>query len=336
MTRKTTLKDLAVHLGVSTATVSKALNNSHEISDQLKKSVQDYSKKIGYIPDRIASALRSGKTMTIGVVVPSIAYNFNVRAIEGIEEVLSPLGYMVLIFQTMENYLREKSAIEYLLSTNTDGIIASVATETNNYSHFEKIRKQGKPLVLLDRTCKYVEASEVVIDNEAASYQAVKHLLEIGRRKIAWITGPKVLPLTKLRQRGYEKALKEYSISFESKLICYCEFNSDMGFTVTRKLLKSDPSIDAIYAINDRIAIGAMGAIHSLEKEIPKDIAVVGFNNEPFDTLLNPSLSSIYQPSQKMGQEAADLMIKHLSEATFVAQRRMFNTQLIVRGSSGR
>ncbi|GJM29036.1 MAG: LacI family transcriptional regulator [Cyclobacteriaceae bacterium] len=334
MSKRITIKQLAATLGVSAATVSRALNDSFEISQPLKEKIKAYAKRVGYNPDRIAVNLRRGKTKTVGVIVPSISYNFNSRAIEGIEKIMIPMGYKVLIFQTMEGYQREKEAVEYLISINIDAVIASISAETNKYDHFDQIRQNEIPLVLIDRTSKYVEASEVVINNELSSYLAVKHLIETGRRKIAWITGPKGLPLSQLRQRGYERALEQFNIPFDPRLICNCTFNTDMGFEATKNLISKNPDIDAIYALNDRIAIGAIGAIHSLNRKIPEDIAVVGFNNEPFDPLISPSLSSVYMPSIKMGEEAARLVLSHLKEKKFLPQKRIFDTNLIVRASS--
>lgn len=336
MSKKIKIKELADRLGVSTATVSRALNDSWEISDTLKQRIRKFASEAGYKPNKIAANLRRGKTMTIGVVVPSISYNFNVKAIEGIEQVLGSNGYKVLIVQTMEKTRFEKEAIEYLLSNGVDGIILSIAAETRMFDHLNIVIEEGKPLVLMDRTTRNVSASEVVIDHEDASYDAVSHLLEVGCKKIAWIAGPKGLKLGVLRQRGYDKALEDWGIPNDQDLVCYCEFHSDMGFDRIRKFLIDRPDIDGIYAINDRFAIGAMGAIHSLKRKIPDDIAVVGFNNEPFDPLLNPSLTSVYQPSSKMGEEAAALILKHIKYTDLLPQRRMFKTKLIIRDSSVR
>ena len=334
MSKRITIKELARQLGVSTATVSRALNDNYGISDELKKKIKNYAQKTGYQPDSLAVNLRKRSTNTIGLVVPSLAYNFNIRALQGIESLLDPAGYKVLIFQTMESYQREKAAIEYLLSVKVDGIIASLSSETIKLDHLRRVRDQEKPLVLIDRTTSNLEASKIVIDNEQSSYLAVKHLLEQGCRNIGWISGPQELPLARLRQRGYQKALEEYQIPFQQHLVCYCSFNQDMGYAVTRKFIEENPEIDGLFAINDRFAIGAMAAVHSLNKHIPSEIAVVGFNNEPFDPLINPTLSSVYQPAGKMGQEAARLMLKHLNESTFVPRNRIFNTELIIRESS--
>ncbi len=336
MKKKLTLKDLAIDLGVSTATVSRALSDSYEISEQVKKKIRDYAQAVGYQPDRTATYLRKGTTSTIGLVIPSIAYNFNVQLIKGIERVLQAKGYRLLIFQTLEQYKTEMEAIEYLLSIRVDGIIASVAATTKHADHFKAVIKQEKPLVFVDRICSGVEASQVVIDHEMGSYLAVKHLLEIGCRHIAWIPGPRGLFLSKQRQKGYEKALNEYGVPVEKDLICYCTFHTDMGYQDTRKHILAHPEIDGIYVINDRIALGVMAAIRSLKRKIPDDIAVVGFNNEPMDPLLNPSLSSVYQPAEKMGADAGKLMLKHIKSRTFTPEKHVFDTDLIIRDSSGR
>lgn len=336
MGKRITIKELAEQLGVSTATVSRALNDTYGISEQLKKKIKIHAQKSGYQPDSLAVNLRKKATKTIGLVVPSLAYNFNIRALKGIESILYPHGYKVLIFQTMESYQREKEAIEYLLSVKVDGIIASLASETNQLDHLHRVREQEKPLVLIDRTSSAVEATKIVIDNERSSYQAVKHLLMQGCRQIGWISGPQELPLAGLRQRGYEKALEEFHIPFNQDLICYCSFNGDMGFAASQNMIRENPQIDGLFAINDRFAIGAMAAVHTMKKSIPGEIAVVGFNNEPFDPLINPALSSVYQPASAMGTEAARLMLVHLKETPFKPQHRIFETKLVVRQSSNR
>ena len=336
MSKRITIKELAQQLGVSTATVSRALNDTYGISDGLKKKIRQHARKSGYQPDSIAINLRKKSTKTIGLVVPSLAYNFNVRALQGIERVLHPEGYKVLIFQTMESYQREKEAVEYLLSVNVDGIIASLASETNQMEHFQRVREREKPLILIDRTHNSLEATKIVIDNEQSSYLAVKHLLDQGCRKIGWVSGPQQLTLGKLRQRGYTKALEDYQIPFNRDLVCHCSFNGDMGFAAIKKLIIDHPDIDGLFAINDRFAIGAMAAAQALNKNIPSEIAVVGFNNEPFDPLINPALSSVYQPAGSMGQEAARLMLVHLKEKAFNPRHRIFDTELMIRSSSKR
>jgi len=233
-----TIKDIASQLGISPATVSRALKDSPEISSGVKAKVIALAQKLEYQPDRIASGLRQQKTMTIGVVVPSIAYNFNAKAIQGIEQALIPQGYKVLITQTMESFAREKENIDYLFSSKVDGIIASISAETSDYAHFEFIRKRDIPLVLIDRTTKYVEASEIVIDNGHATYLGAQHLFDVGCKKIVWLQGPERLPIATLRRRGYQRSLEEHNIKYDESLIGYCQFNADMGYNTTKSLLQ--------------------------------------------------------------------------------------------------
>lgn len=336
MLKKITIKEIAQQLGVSTATVSRALNDSYEVSDQLKVKIRNYADSAGYRPDNLAANLRRGRSKTIGVVIPSIAYNFNVKAITGIEDVLGRRGYKVMIAQSIEKQSKEKEAVQYLLSNGIDGIILSLAAETENFDHILSENMDGKPLVLMDRTTDGLQNSQVIIDHEEASYHAVRHLIENGCKKIAWVTGPAYLQIGKLRQRGYDKALSESNIPFDESLICHCSFNEDMGFSQIKELLCNQPDIDGIYAINDRFAIGAMGAIHHLGLSIPEDVAVIGFNNEPFDHLLHPPLTSVNQPSFSMGQEAARLMLGHLRDPDLAPQCRVFKTEIVLRESSRR
>lgn len=331
---RTTIKDMAAMLNVSPSTVSRALKDSHQIGSATKQAVWALAKKMNYKPNLIAKRLLTKKSHIIGVVVPDVSYYFNSEAIRGIEDILLKQGFNLMMCQTHESYELEVRHCEYLLANQVDGLIASVSGETQEFAHFRSIQKAGVPIVLFDRGFSIPNISKIMIDNTAAAKQGVKHLLDIGCRRIAYLMGPANMPLTHARKRGYKKALEEAGITFDPDLLKHCQFSTDMGLSNTMDLLKLVPRPDAIFAINDRIGIGVLAAIDRLGLRVPEDIAVLGFNNEPYSALLKPGLSTILQPAYKMGQEAAKMLLNQFQDQHLSSQTKILRTKLIIRAST--
>ena len=329
-----TLKDLAKALGVSPSTVSRALKDSHEISDATKQAVWRLAQKLDYQPNLIAQRLLSRRSYTVGVIVPEISYFFNSEAIRGIEDILLKAGYNLTICQTHESYSREVQHCENLLANRVDGIISSISGETQQLAHFHRIREQGIPLVLFDRGFNVPNVSKVMIDNEEAAATGVAHLIGTGCRRIAFLMGPANLPIANARKRGYLRALEAAAIPFDPALTCHCQFSGDMGLAAAMRLLRLSPRPDAIFAINDRIALGVLAAARKLGLRVPEDLSVLGFNDEPYSALLSPSLSTILQPAYPMGQEAARMFLRQLEDPAAPPEVRILQTRLVVREST--
>ncbi len=328
-----TLKDLAEALKVSPSTISRALRDSPQISQNTKKAVWELAAKWKYQPNLVAKRLLTKRSNMVGVIVPEISYYFNSEAIKGIEDILLKEGFNLSICQTHESYDREVAHCENLMANQVDGIISSISGEARAWNHFKHIQEKGTPLVLFDRGFNVPNISKVMIDNEAAARHGVQHLLERGCRRIAFLMGPENMPIAHARKKGYLSALKTAGIAFDPHLTRHCTFSTDMGFSNALELLQLNRP-DAIFTINDRIGIGALAAVRQSGLRVPEDVAVLGFNDEPYAALISPGLSTISQPAYKMGQEAARMLLYQLAHPLADPQFKILRTKLVIRGST--
>lgn len=330
-----TICDLARELSLTPATVSRALNDSYQISESTKARVRALAKAWNYNPNRMAAGLRSNRTMMVGVLVPNISYNFNSSAISGIEEILVPNGYRVIISQTKEKLQRETDNLKDLASIRIDGLIASLSAETKNTGHFSRILPEDTSLVFLDRAPEGNQHVKVVIDNARAAYDAVAKLIQTGRKRIVWMAGPEGLAISEARYQGYCQAHAEAGLSIDHTLKIHCPFDNHTGYYAMTKLLRHRPGIDAIFTINDRVAIEALAAVRDSGRGVPEDVSVMGFNNETFCPLLYPALSTVVQPANEMGKEAALLLLR-LMKGKDLGQKKeyVFSTSVIERNST--
>ncbi|UII25254.1 LacI family transcriptional regulator [Fulvivirga maritima] len=334
-----TIKDIAKQLGVSASTVSRALKDHPDISPETKKAVTELAEELNYQPNSIALSLRQKKSNTIGVIIPELVHFFFSTVINGIEDVAYAAGYSVIVSQSNESYEREVMDTKALFNNRVDGILVSVSRETENYDHFQSLVNRGIPMVFYDRICKAINCSQVIIDDFDAGYQSTKHLIDQGYKRIAHISGPSSLLLSKERMEGYKKALTDHGLKIEEELILEEKDAKDerVAKELTEQLLSLSTPPDAIFANNDIAALGAMLIIKEKGLKIPQDIGVVGFSNWRFTSLTEPALTTVDQPGFKMGQEAARLLIKEIEakEGEVVEPETVvLKTDLIVRKSS--
>ncbi|AHM61163.1 transcriptional regulator, LacI family protein [Flammeovirgaceae bacterium 311] len=334
MHKKVTIKDLASQLNLTPATVSRALNDSYEIGKATKERVWALAKELNYKPDRIASSLRSKRTKLVGVIIPDISYFFNSSALKGIEEVLIPKGYRVLIFQTGESLTREIDNIKDLAAINVDGIIASLSVETKNLDHFHENLPSETSMVFIDRIPSEDQYVKVTIDNQKAACAAVSYLIKNGKKKIAWLAGPEGLKISEIRYAGYCEAHKNAGLQIDPALVVRCDFTRESAYSAIVQIVREKQDIDSIFCINDRLAIEALAAVNDCNKKVPEDISVMGFNNETFSNFLQPSLSTITQPAFEMGIEAATQLLKLMQRKKTTIKEYIFETKLIERGST--
>ena len=307
-----TIKKLALELNLSTATVSRALRDSHEISFETKQKVLALAKKHNFEPNPSASNLRSHKSKTIAVIVPEIANNFFSQAINGIEEVARKLGYHVLIYQTHENSETEIAFTSRLLNGRVDGILISVASETNDNRHFEDIIGQ-LPLVFFDRVCEDIEAVKITTDDYDSTYEATLHLVACNCKRIAYLAALNNLSTGKKRIAGYLDALRDNHIPIDEALILYAGNSEEENYKRIKKLLM-DEKPDGIIASIEELALPVYYACKDLHLEIPNDVKIISFSNLKTAPLLNPSLTTITQPAFEIGKEAANILFKILNK----------------------
>lgn len=338
MKRKITIKDIANSLQITPSAVSRALHNHPRISDKTKIKVQNKAKELGYQPNQLASALRSGKSNLVGLMVPRTNSHFFSSVVEKMEEELNKAGYNVIITQSNESYQKECRNIEALLQTQVDGIIASLANETVTFEHYEKIKDKGIPLILYDRGENDIGVDYIGIDDYQSSHIAVNHLVAQGCKRIAHLAGYSHTRIFKNRIRGYKDALQENNLDFDEELLIESDLSLKSGREKTTELLSLAELPDAIFASGDYAALGALQVLQENNIKVPEDIALVGFGNEPFTELMTPPISTIYQHNQKIGELVAKQFLLRVNDKDWkpTLHKIILDAELIVRASSKR
>lgn len=332
-----TIKDLARKMNLSVSTISRALRNHASISEKTRGEVWELAKRLGYFPNSVASNLRRRKTNMIGVIVPRIDITFHSHVISGLEEVAYKMGYNVTIYQSRDSFEREV-AITAILQTNmVAGIIACIALETRNCSHFARFNNLKVPLVFYDRVTNELEASKVIIDDFNAAFKVTEHLIEIGCKRIAHIAGSQNTSIFAARLDGYRAALQKHNLVSDPNLICSTSTLSyEEGARCTRRLLKLPVIPDGIFCANDYTAIGAIQTIKKANLRIPEEVAVAGFSNYPVSTIIEPALTTIDDRAVEMGKTAARMLIRQIEDhdENIASETVVIRTDLIVRGST--
>jgi LacI family transcriptional regulator len=338
-----TIKDIARDLNVSSSTVSRALKDYPRISDETKKRVKELAEKLNYRPNAVALSLRKSKSFTIGVIIPEVVHFFFSTVISGVEEVASANGYNVILCQTNENLTREKSSIDTMLSNQIDGLLVSYSKETTDFGHFTRLMELDFPIVFFDRLPEIENSVNVTVDDFDGAYQAVKHLIDQGYRKIAHMAGPKNLAISKKRKAGYIAALEESGIQVDQNLIIECPGGTEKESYEMALALFENPSNrpDALFAHHDIVAAGAMMAIKSLGLKIPEEVGVVGYSNWQFSSMIDPPLTTVSQPGSKIGERATELLLEMIDGKKDKLNSNQFenvvlNTELLIRKSSVR
>jgi LacI family transcriptional regulator len=309
LSQKITIHDIARELNFTPGTVSRALNDHPRISSNTKQLVNEKAKELKYQRNKIASSLRSGKTHTIGVIIPSAQTNFFGSVVHGIELMASVNGYGVLLFQSEETTVLEKKAIETFLSARVDGILASVAKETTDFSHYQELQKRHIPLVFFDRVNDEMKVPAVVVNDYKGAFQATEHLINSGYKKIAHVSGPQHINGFRDRMKGFLDALKKHKIKFDENFIYDGNISIESGKAAVDYFfgLKNIP--DAVFAVEDYTALGIVKGLKERKIKIPEEFGVIGFANENFGEHISPSLSTVDQQTVQMGKEALGLLM---------------------------
>ncbi|MDX2301461.1 MAG: LacI family DNA-binding transcriptional regulator [Microscillaceae bacterium] len=331
-----TLKDLAKALNLSVSTVSRALRNHPDVNEITRKKVQEFAEAVEFQKNPLALSLLKHRTNAIGVIVPEIANYFFSQVIYGIQKVAYQSGYNVLICVSEESMEKEVAITRHLVNSRVDGLLVAISAETHQYDHFNFVHRKDIPLILMDRITDQVPASTISTNNYEASFEAVEYLIQTGCRRIAHIAGPKLLSVTNQRLQGYLDALRKHHLSPEKNWIQYGGFSQEDGINCTRILWESTPRPDAIFAINDRAAIGAMRFLKEKKILIPQEISVIGFNNNPMGEIIEPALSTVAQPQFEMGELAAKLLIEQIHQQAkgYTLQHLSLPSQLTIRKST--
>lgn len=310
--RRTSLKDLAAELGVSIATVSRALHASHEVSEEMQKKVKALAKARNYRPNPFAQSLRKEAPHIIGVIVPNLVTHYFASVLDGVEDCASKNGYSVFSANSHESHELEVKAVDNFYALHVDGIISCLAQDTTDYSHYEQMAKVDMPVVFFGRTCLPELFSQVVADGDVAAYNATKHMLEMGARRIAFIGGPNHLDMVKRRKHGYLEALREARIPIDRNLVVCGKIDFEVARKATIALLQQDERPDAILAFNDILTYAAFDAIKSQDLNIPDDVSIIGFTDGDNSAFVTPRLSAIMDQAHAQGYAACELLIRRI------------------------
>jgi len=336
---RVTIKDLAKRMNLSVSTISRALHNHPSIGEKTTREVWKLAKQLGYFPNSVASNLRKRKTNMIGVIVPRIDITFHSHVISGVEEVAYRMGYNVTIYQSRDSFEREVAITSILQTNMVAGIIACLALETRDCSHFTRFNSLKVPLVFYDRVSNELEASKVIIDDFDAAFRMTQHLIDTGCRRIAHIAGPLSASIFSARLEGYKNALQKSNLPFDQSLVCCSnDLSYEEGARCTRRLIKLSPAPDGLFCANDYTAIGAIQVIKKAGLRIPEDLAVAGFSNYPVSTIIGPALTTIDDRAVEMGKTAARMLIRQIEErdVNIASETIVIRTDLIVRDSTRR
>jgi len=331
-----TIHDIARELNISASTVSRALNDNPRISLKTREKIKALANSLGYRPNTLASNLRNKKSNTIGIVVPLINRHFFSSVISGVEDIAYKAGYTVVISQSYDQAGKEINIVQSMFANRVDGLIISIAMQTETFDHLKLFRKKHIPLVFFDRVVVEIETDKIIVDDFAGGFRVTQHLIDQGYQRIGHIAGPQNLMTYREREKGYRQALMQNNIACDESLVLENRLTSEDGVNAARQLMSLSIPPDAIFCGNDTTALSLMIYLRDKGYRIPQDIGIVGFSNEPFSRVVSPSISTIAQPGFEMGQKAAELIIRKIENKERTYQTIILPTELIIRESSKR
>ncbi|MAE85252.1 MAG: LacI family transcriptional regulator [Flammeovirgaceae bacterium] len=331
--RSITIKHIAIKLGISTSTVSRALRDRPDVNPETKAKVKELARELNYEPNLIAVSLVSKKSYTIGVVVPCYHY-FYAEAISGMEELALENDYHIMICNTRESYDLEKDIIHKLASKRVDGLIISLSRETKNFDHLDELKKKGIPYVLFNRVAEEVESSKVCVDDMNAAIQAVEHLINKGYKRIAHIQGPSDLLLSRKRTEGYVRALEKAGHPVKDQYMVHSDFSIKSGQQCTETLMSLPEPPDSIFCVCDEVAYGSMAWLKRHGYKIPQDVGVVGFTGEEFSEVIEPPLTTIIQPAYEVGKKSVEILLDRIGNSSLSNVTIELKTSLMNRESA--
>ena len=334
-TGQVTIKHIARKLNISTSTVSRALRGMPEVHPETKKAVMELADVLNYEPNPIALSLVKKKTKTIGVVIPNMLDNLFANVVKGVQKVAVKAGYKVIISESHESFEEECRCLKSLISTRVDGILISFSSETKDFQHLEKLLENQTAVVQFDRTIEKLNTSLIKVDDYEGARSVVRHLTDIGCRRIAFIGGPQNLDSFRNRFSGYRDELQEQGLDYDESLIQFTGFEITYGIELTKSLFDLSCPPDGIFANSDSLALGAIKYLtdHAVD---PTSVAVVGFSNERFSSFVNPSITTVDQRSVEMGETAMRMLLTQIlvDPAVCTPEKVSLKTDLIVREST--
>ncbi|GAB4366467.1 MAG: LacI family DNA-binding transcriptional regulator [Calditrichia bacterium] len=337
VTKKVTAREVADALGLSAMTVSRALNNRPNVDPETRKRVIETAERLGYFPNHIAKSLVLRKTNTIGVIVPEITHSFFPEVVRGIEEICYTKGYDLILCHSAEDGFRERNAIQTLISKQVDGLLISTAQTVTDYDTYIQVIHRGIPLVFYDRCVKDIGANCVSIDDEESAALITEHLIQHGYQRIGHISGPRQVLIGRARQQGFVQALQKHQLTVHPELIVEAGFHEKDGYQAMQTLLQlpAEQRPQAVIAVNDPAAFGAMKAIYEFGLRIPEDMAIAGFSDDIRAELMRAPLTTIRQNAYEVGRRAVMKLIELIEEKSDDIENIIVKGELVIRRSCG-
>ncbi len=331
-----TIYDIALKLALSSATVSRGLQDNPAINKNTRKRIQEAAKELGYRHNTFASSLRKQKTNTIGIIVHELNSNFITSVLSGIEKVTTEAGYDLIIAHSSESFKKEAANAINLFHKRVDGVIASLAFDTKGLDHFNQFEEKGIPVIFFDRVEEKSENTKVIIDNYKCGYEATSHLIEQGCKRIVLVTANLKRNVYNQRHKGYVDALFDNHIEFNKARVLIKDLSEQCGVEAALEILKMDPLPDGAFITNDFSAAVCMQTLKEHGVRIPEDIAIVGFNNDAISKIVEPKMTTINYPGIDMGEIAARNLVNHLKGISNLKHTNtiVMRSELIIRKSS--
>lgn len=331
---KPTINDVAKYAKVSRATVSRVLNQNPKVDAKLRSRVLDAINALGYQPNRAARRLRAQSSNVIGLVISDIQNPYFLSVTRGVEDAASAQQMSLILCNSDENPDKERMYLQVMEAERVAGLII-VPAHSDNAQDLNKLKKAGIPIILLDRAVKNVQVDTICVDNERGAYEAVNHLIELGYRRIATITGSLQLTTGQERYQGYLKALKAAGIAVNEELVKFGDFKTESGYRLVQELMNAPEPPDAIFVANNLMSLGALRALLEQNIHVPEDVALVGFDDLPWSGELYSPLTAVSQPTYELGQEAVSLLLRRLANPKAPYLTVVLQPHLIVRTSCG-
>lgn len=332
-----TIKDIAKALNVSPSTVSRALKNNPDISEETRNTINKYARDHNYKPNELALNLRTSRSNTIGVIIPQFIHHFFSCVLDGIEEIASKAGYNIIVAQSKEEYEREVKIVHTFLASRVCGVITSLAKDTSRYEHYQELLDNNIPIVFYDRICTGINTERVVVDDYAGAFSAVEYMIQTGCKRIFFYSAPLNLEIAKNRRNGYLDAMRKYKIPVDDSMIKVCD-TREQAIAITPTILEEPNRPDAFFAINDETASGILYATKLVGLKVPEEVSICGFTDSIIAQTTDPKLTTVEQHGKEVGENAISLLIDKLENRNPTdnkkSNNRIVKTNLVVRGTT--
>ncbi len=328
------LHDIALAAGVSTTTVSRALKDRTDISEQTKKFIKELASSMNYQPNMLAQSLVNRSTHTLGVIIPSLDTTVFSTMLSGIQETASRFGYRIIICNSNEKTETEITNILGLMNNMIDGLLICHAVHTSSFEHVRIHIGKRIPIVQFYRVGLNLSIPQILADDEYGAAQVTEYLIKKGCKRIAILLGPESLSLSQTRQKGYQNTLKKHCLSFDAKLLSHIDFSLEKVVTALDNWLKIKPKIDAIICISDKNAVQVIRHLKKKNISVPDQIRVFGFGNEFVGEIVEPNLSTFDTQTRLIGEQAASLLIEQIISGNHEIKTKVIPGKLVIRESA--